>query len=792
MAILPVGIGPQEGGYQIERSLRFNSADSAYLSRTPASAGNRKTWTWSGWVKKAQVSGASGVTLFSAGTTSGSTTTFNILFTAADKIALSASATNFRLTTAVYRDPSSWYHIVASIDTTQATADDRVKLYVNGVQVTAFDTTNNPSQDADTGVNNTEAHNIGRRVFTSDLYLNGYLTDVHFIDGSALDPTSFGEYNTDTGVWQPKAYTGSYGTNGFYLDFADNSSTTALGYDAAGSNDWTPNNFSVTAGAGNDSLVDTPTRYGTDTGAGGEVRGNYCTLNPLVTVGSTSHPTFSEGNLKVAFANYGYAGPLSTLALPPQNTYCEITCAAVGSAGNSGVGIAQIDADLSGNMIPTKCVTYGANGNKTVSASFSSYGSSFTTGDIIGIAYNYSSNEVTFYKNNVSQGALSLSSLSGSLFFCCHATSGAITWEANFGQRPFAYTAPSGFKALCTTNLPEPTIADGGLYMNPVLYTGNGSTQSITGVGFQPDLVWIKIRNQAYDHTLVDAVRGTSKDLESSSTDAEQTRSTVTAFGSDGFTVGTDSQVNSNGNTFVSWNWKANGSGVSNTDGTITSTVSANTTSGFSIVTYTGTGSAATVGHGLGVAPSLVIVKNRTSAVGWGVMAQAANSGSGHLGRLLLNETASWASTSEYWNNTAPTSSVFSVGTNSITNASGGTFVAYCFAPVAGYSAFGSYTGNGSSDGPFVFTGFRPKYFLVKSTSATGHWELRDTSRDLYNGSTQRLFPNYSNAEDTGDAWDLLANGVKLRTTHSSVNASGVSYIYAAFAEVPFSLALGR
>jgi hypothetical protein len=220
-----------------------------------------------------------------------------------------------------------------------------------------------------------------------------------------------------------------------------------LGKDFSGNaNYWTTNNISITSGTTYDSMTDVPTLTSATTA-------NYATWNPLPTVGSTSKPTFSEGNLTVSFPSFGYAGPLSTLSLPTQNTYCEITCASVGGGGYSGVGIAELFADLSGNVVPTKCVTYGPNGGKTVSGAFSSYGSSFTTGDIIGIAYDYSGNQVTFYKNNVSQGALSLSSLSGALFFCCHATSGAITWTANFGQRPFSYTPPTGYVALNTYNL---------------------------------------------------------------------------------------------------------------------------------------------------------------------------------------------------------------------------------------------------------------------------------------------------------------------------------------------------
>ena len=280
------------GGYQISRSLRFNSADSAYLNRTPASAGSRTTWTWSGWVKRSTIGSSVYSTLL--GALSGSNN-FEMRFNG-DTLDIydSVSGVTWRLTTTqVFRDPSAWYHIVFNYNSTQATSSNRLALYVNGVQVTAFSTATYPSQNNLSIFNSAIPQAIGAAL-TGD-YSNGYMTEINFIDGQALTPSSFGETNAQTGVWQPKAYSGSYGTNGFYLNFSDNSNTTAatLGKDYSGNgNNWTPNNFSVTAGAGNDSLVDSPTSYGTDTGVGGTVRGNYCTLNPISTAGGT----FTNGN----------------------------------------------------------------------------------------------------------------------------------------------------------------------------------------------------------------------------------------------------------------------------------------------------------------------------------------------------------------------------------------------------------------------------------------------------------------------------------------------------------------
>jgi 3D (Asp-Asp-Asp) domain-containing protein len=288
MAVLPTGIGPVTG-YNIERSLRFNSADSAYLSRTPASAGNRKTWTWSGWIKRC----ATGTThyFFSGGTGTSDTTAMGIRFTSDDTFRLTSYTTDYRVSSSVYRDLSAWYHVVVAFDTTQATASNRIKIYINGSQVTTFSTSNDPTLNADYGINQAQSHSIGRWNQAANNYTNGYMTEINFIDGQALTPSSFGETDSNTGVWKPKAFSGTYGTNGFYLNFSDNSGTTSttLGKDSSGNgNNWTPNNFSVTAGAGNDSLVDSPTSYGTDTGVGGEVRGNYATFVWQVVLGSNN------------------------------------------------------------------------------------------------------------------------------------------------------------------------------------------------------------------------------------------------------------------------------------------------------------------------------------------------------------------------------------------------------------------------------------------------------------------------------------------------------------------------
>lgn len=338
-----------------------------------------------------------------------------------------------------------------------------------------------------------------------------------------------------------------------------------------------------------------------------------------------------------------------------------------------------------------------------------------------------------------------------------------------------------------------PTIKKPNEHFDAVLWTGNGpSSQNITSLNFQPDLVWVKNRSSTRKHNAYDSVRGTSKRLVPNDTAAEDTPGGVTAFNSNGFTVDSEGDVNASTLTFVGWTWKAAGASTVNTSGTISSNVSVNTTAGFSIVTYTGTGANATVGHGLGVVPKMIIAKGRGNVDNWPVYHASANT-SPATGHLLLNSTGAFASTSSTWNNTAPTSTVFTVGTDTRINQNTIGYVAYCFAEVEGYSKFGSYTGNGSADGPFQYTGFRPKFILWKSsTDGARNWSVFDSSRNTYNVTNSYLLPNLSNAEGTSDACDFLSNGFKWRSTDAGSNGSGQTFIYMAFAEAPFKFSNAR
>ena len=782
MSVLPVGFGAS-GGYTIDRSLRFRSSASAYLNRTPASAGNQKTWTWSGWVKR----GASGTLqfLFSAGT---SGVTYHDMYINSDdtlRIVANIGSTPIKYTTQVFRDFGAWYHFINVFDTTNATADDRMRLYVNGVRITSFGTSTNPALNADGLINSTSyQHAIGRRVFSSSNHFDGYLTEINFIDGQALDPTYFGEYNDDTGVWQPKKYTGTYGTNGFYLNFSDNSSTTTLGEDGSGNgNDWTLNNFSLTSGSTYDSMTDVPTLTS-------ETAANYATLNPLDNYNTGA--TISDGNLKWTIGAADGASR-STIGMSAGKYYAEVngTMDYIGVVGNNA-GIT--------NMLGTPTIYYMSNGQKRINGSLTSYGATYSNSNTMGIAIDVDGGTVTFYKDNVSQGAISLSS-SGTpseWMFAIGSGSGSTSGTFNFGQQPFAYTPPTGFKALNTYNLPDSTIEDGSKYMSPLLYVSGGGAQTVTGLEFQPDMVWVKIRGTIQEPSITDSVRGVNSQLRPANTAAQSTYTDcLTSFNSDGFSLGADAtnhSYNYYSGSAVAWNWKANGSGSSNTDGSITSTVSANTTSGFSIVTYTGNNtSGATIGHGLGIKPSFLVVKKRTGTDGWGIY----HTSLGATKTMELNTTAGQTTTAIPWNNTEPTSSVIYLNGNNYANSSLYTYVMYCFAEVEGFSKMGVYSGNSDPDGTFVYTGFKVAWVLIKGTGSGGSgWLLYDTERRVYNVNTLDLRADLANQEPVSSGpIDFLSNGFKLRGTDTNSNSSSTSYgpyIYMAFAENPFKNSLAR
>jgi hypothetical protein len=671
-----------------------------------------------------------------------------------------------------------------------------MKVYVNGVQVTAFATANYPSQNSTSNINTAGLTYIGR-YGNSNAYTDSYMAEANFVDGQALAATSFGQYDQFSN-WTSKKYTGTYGTNGFYLPFSNNSSTGTLGLDFSGNNNtWTTNNFSVTAGSTYDSMTDVPTQwtpYNVTGDVGGIVRGNYPTANPLMNLGGIV--TLSNANLKITKSGNGdYIIP-ATMAIPAGTGkwYWEVTATTISASSNFSLGVVT-NTITTGSWAASSGSAVFWNGS---SGSRQAYGVASTgttwsvaSGDIIGQALDATTGNFSLYKNGVlveTWNASVNTALSSFPFASSYANTEAYSY--NFGQYAFTYAPPSGYKSLCTTNLPTPTIQQGNLVMDATLYVGNNASQTITNTGgFKPDLVWTKARANAYSPNLYDSVRGVNQNLQPNSTGADFfNANSLTSFNSNGFTVGANDNGNASSSS-VGWQWQAGqGSSSSNTNGSITSTVSVNASAGFSVVTYTGTGSNATVGHGLGVAPSMIIAKSRSGITDWNVY----HSSLGATQAIYLNRTTAAQTSSAFWNNTAPTSSVFSLGTGTDINASGATNVAYCWAEIAGFSKFGSYTGNGSADGPFVYLGFRPKFVMIKVTSTTSNWFMFDSSRNTYNVVDDYLLANSSAAGATATFLDFTSNGFKLRNAGSGTNGSGDNFIYMAFAEYPFKSALGR
>jgi hypothetical protein len=789
MAILNNSNAISSGGYDINNSLRFRSSNSAYLSRTFTTPTNNKIFTWSGWVKRGQISTSTSQNLFRSGG-GGSTTGFRFSDTTGDanmdgiRFFFDNGASGDLKTTQIFRDPSAWYHLVVAVDTTQATAANRVKMYINGNQITAFGTATYPAQNYTPQINSAIAHSIGIYLTGPQEPFDGYMADINFIDGQALTPSSFGETDTTTGSWKPKAYTSTYGTNGFYLKFSDIATTSGsnagLGKDFSGNaNYWTTNNISVTAGVTYDAMIDSPTLTSATVA-------NYAVLNPIDK--NLSNVTISNANLTLNTSDTNY-GTRSTIFVSSGKWYWEATISAVGT---SAVLVGIADAAWSENYVGSSSGSYGyfsQTGTKANNASFVSYGASYTTNDVIGIALDMDAGTLTFYKNNTSQGT-AYTGLSG-LFSPAFSGQTSSVINANFGQRPFSYTPPTGFVRLNTFNLPDSTIVKGNTVMNAITYTGNGSTQTVTGLDFTPGMLWIKDRSAITNHQVNDQVRGVGRELQPDETSAETNNNIVTAFNSNGFSISSNGNVNANGNSYVAWSWKANGAGSSNTSGSITSSVSVNATAGFSVVTYTGNGtSGATIGHGLGVAPKMIIVKSRSSAYGWSTY--HASLGATYLLKLNTTAAATNVGVTGYWNNTAPTSTVFSIGNDAEVNLNTATFVAYCWAEIAGYSKFGSYVGNGSADGTFVYLGFRPEFIMVKKTNTGNNWVMEDSSRSSFNVVNKYLAADDPQAESTNSQVniDFLSNGFKLRSAFDIVNAG--DYIYMAFAENPFKNANAR
>ena len=817
---LLMGAAGQATGYEIEQSIRFNDDDSAFMDRTPSSASNRKTWTWSGWVKRASNSEQA---FFAAG--DNSSNRFGLRFSSAANGAYLGVFDDISAATSLdlqseknFVDFSAWYHIVVAVDTTQSTASNRCKVYVNGNQITDFNNADYMGQNTDTSVNNTVKHRIGRLSYNTAQQFDGYLAEINFVDGSQLAPANFGETSNTTGQWVPIKYAGSYGTNGFYIKGEDSSD---LGNDSSGNN----NDFTTSGLAAADQMLDSPTD-------------NFTTFNPIGSCNVSGQAlTLSDGNLRSSAGGTSNAiEAIGTIAPTTGKYYAEFTLNAAPQLSNQypAIGIIGIDLNITGgnNLNSSTFFGYLPSGNKLSGGSSSSYGDTYGNGDIIGIALDLDNQKIYFSKNGTYQNSGDPAAGSNAAFtslvagteyrFCVsHAGSSATDVTMNAGQSAFNTAAPTGFSPMSTANLPDSAVSDPADQFDIGLWAGNNTDgRAITGYNFGPDWVWIKARNNDYSHNWTDAVRGAGQFIQSNTTDAQVAGpgafGSTLAFTSDGFTLdnGTSSNlfVNQTGTNYVGWAWNANGSGSSNGDGSITSTVSANATSGFSIIRWTGTASNGTIGHGLGVQPTLYILKNTATTNSWiiGSTLYAATA------YLSINNTDALATgDAAVFNSTHATSSVINLGTNVGTNGSSGSnnMICYAFANVEGFSKIGTYEGNGSSsDGPFVYTGFKPRWIMFRRYDAGDGWSILDTARGSGNfgsaaGSTGKdptagnEMNNKINANDHFGEEDnsggsrkcsFLSNGFKVKNTNTAMNASGGDYLYMAFAESPFETATAR
>jgi hypothetical protein len=756
---LLIGAAANQGSYQIEDSLRFRG--SQYLSRTLGTTSS--SWTVSFWTKTAHNDNNDGYW-------------FNTSQTAIYMDSSSGASSDRRwkirdnstgsliVSNALIRDPSAWYHVVYKCDGSNR------RLYINNSLDAGFTFSGSTTLSG--------SSTIGAYYTGSGAQLEGYIAEFHFVDGQALNPTDFGEYN-NAGVWVPKKYSGSHGTNGFYLDFSDPAN---IGADRSGNgNNFTASGFelSTTTSTNYDWMADSPTN-------------NYGTFNPLIPY---QPPAYANANLRIngnaTPDRNGYTTVYADSGLYYVEFYPEGTpiCSQPISAGvvelsETGLESVQMNANNSLNIYAngTTYVSRRLNGSNS---SLFTIGNS-TSANVLQFAVNLNTGYMWFGRDNTwynSTGGTNGNPATGAnptynwpidkpwAPYARSSPGSGGEISANWGQQPFRYTPPSGFEPWTTENLPDVDITNPSEHFNTVLYTGNGSTQSITGVGFQPDFVWIKNRSASADHRAIDDVRGTSKVLRPNTQDAEYTSTTLlTSFDSDGFSLGSDNSGNANNENFVAWCWKKS------------------TTAGFNIVTWSGNDvNGRSIAHGLGRTPGFILVKNYNSSEDWCVWHKTFTP----IEVVVLNNNNGVFSSSAYFgggaNEQAPDSTNFYIGSNTGVNGSGRNYIAYVWAEIPGYSSFGNYFGNSSSDGTFVYTGFRPRWVMIRRVNGN-NWLMYDTSRFTYNPNDTLLYANFASNESgaAGDPIDILSNGFKMRANSGATNQSGIEYIYFAFAEHPF------
>ena len=793
------------GSADIQRSLRFNDDDGAFLSRTPSSAGNRKTWTWSAWIKRANI--GSRQILFSADDNATHATYFILELQSDDNLRClagqeTASATCVKETTMVIRDTTNWYHLVFKFDATNASA----VWYVNGQEITTLNSSTNPSNQ-DFQVNATSQHFLGR--FGSSLgtsYFDGYMAEVNFIDGQALDSSYFGFTESQTGIWRPKRYEGTYGTNGFYLDFSDNSSTAALGIDKS------PNGNDITVDgtlATTDSMLDTPTNI-------------FCTWNSMST---DNRPDIQEGNLKNMGTNNTACN--GTIGVTSGKWYWEQYCLTDISSSSSitTAGVTKYEQENDGDVEPRLAYTTGRsfyrggstggyynykNYNQTSSTEVNS-GGTYWGGAVVSFRLDMDAGTLKYYTNNTLVHTDSSIPTDGTTIFPLNSNtnSGVSRYNSivsNFGQDSsfagnktaqgntdengigdFYYPVPSGFRALNAKNLPKPTtsILNPDQHFKALLYTGTGSSNIVEGLNFTPDMVWVKGRDtNGYEHMIIDSVRGGTKSIVPNSADPQSTHGGRSmTFYNRGVRWNSDSgNCNADGEDYVLWCWKGGGTAVSNNDGSVTSTISANPEAGFSIVQFESqtTSSNITVGHGLGRKPAFWMWKSIDNTIDW----YNYHRDIGYNGWINLSTTSQATTGNAAAWGAEPTATVLTHGSGLMNQ---NTIMMYVWAEIPGFSRFCSYVGNVNANGPFVYCGFRPAFVLTKMIDTMNeNWTISDSSRSTYNPVDLFLRPDEAVMDTSGAAtMDFLSNGFKLRNTDDKTNRDGGTFIFMAFAEQP-------
>ena len=834
------------GGTVVDRSLRFAREDTHYLSKTFGSGGNQKKWTFSCWIKRGVLGGdnygGGEMRIFGANTNashiylqSGETLTWDI----SDGSGTDASLVTNRM----FRDNTNWFHIVCALDTDESTANNRMRMYINGIEETAFNTRNNPSSGkGDNRMNANNLHTLGFRTSAqgnAGMQFDGYLTEINFIDGQQYDPSYFGYFESQTGIWRPKKYEGSYGTTGFYLNFNNKASTTTIGYDKSGNgNHWTTHNIQV-----NDSVPDSPSNNFAVWRISGRPLNSAC--------------DFKQGMLLCETGTSGGGGslqrtPISSYVVNSGKWYCEtwnLNTYVMATIAPVQTMLDQTSDNTRKIMIFSSDGRFYDYRNASSDSSPSTYAASWTNGDVIGMLIDMDqATPVAYFSKNgqwangsgawnqsnpyTSGGGIPMTGnmlthptdndqgFLGYVGFAYSSAGGGTDaiWITNFGQDStfagrttagvysddiglgeFKYPVPEGALALCNNNVARINKRDGNTaIINPkkhfdvVTYGGNDATgRSITGLEFSPDFIWVKNRSEAFSHALFDTVRGATKRMRSDANSVEGTDSDgITSFDSNGWTMSGNDAINKNGNNFVAWCWKAGGSAVSNSDGSITSSVSANQESGFSVVTYTGTGADASVGHGLGTKPQVLFVKSRTHTDNWKVWFRGVTTDDSYPWQL--DDHGANYSGSDKWYNSPngndTTTTTFGVSADNATNRSGATFVAYCFSERKGYSAFGTYRGNGSNNGQYIRTGFKPRALIIKKYSGTDNWMMWDTERDPHNLMHHRTSCSIPDVESTNVAsttsqLEIYGDGFQWRGSSNDTNGDGDKYIYMAWAE---------